>query len=211
MPETDSDCQGWNSKAGDEYFAQQRAVADFGGPEQQLFFFGMMQRIGEALNKHTGAFTSILPGDHDNILDLCMAPGGMLLHALEYNPNARATAFTLPVQNGGHAICLSEEVRERVSIRLKDITLLAADMGVTTIPEGHADHSKFILEKQLDDEQLFDIILCDGQVLRTHTRAEYRDKCEARRLLTTQLVLGLEHIEIGGMLVSQSTDHSWRR
>ena len=167
-----------------------------------MIFFNMMQRIGKAIDQSTSVFTLRAAIGHASILDLCMAPGGMLLYALQSNPGARATAFTLPVQNGGHAMMLSEDVRQRVSTKLCDITLLAADMGVTVIPEDHPDRDGFILEQQLMEAQVFDVVICDGQVLRLHTRARYREVREARRMITTQLVLGLKHVKAGGRLSS---------
>lgn len=80
--------------------------------------------------------------------------------------------------------------------------MLAADMGVTDIPEKHPDARKF-LPCQMRETQLFDLVLCDGHVLRTHapTRASYRETREPARLKTTQLALGLEHIKPGGTMI----------
>jgi hypothetical protein len=73
-------------------------------------------------------------------------------------------------------------------------------MGVTDIPAEHTD-ARNMLPQQFDPGQLFDLVLCDGQVLRTHVRAPYREMREARRLAVTQLAIGLEHLTIGGTMV----------
>src|SRR2546423_6558730 len=61
--------------------------------------------------------------------------------------------------------------------------------------------ARSLLPQQFDPGQLFDLVLCDGQVLRTHVRAPYREMREARRLAVTQLAIGLEHLRIGGTMV----------
>ncbi|KMU83915.1 hypothetical protein CIHG_01699 [Coccidioides immitis H538.4] len=54
----------------------------------------------------------------------------------------------------------------------------------------------------LDPREVFDLVICDGQVLRTHDRAAYREEREARRLTLTQLALGVEHVRHGGTIVA---------
>lgn len=164
-----------------------------------------MRDIGREINTATKALT--IEGIHDDnsdrpsILDLCMAPGGFLSRALNYNPGSRAVAFSLPVEDGGHDVVLPSEDQARVRISLLDVTMLAADMGVTEIPSEHGDAAKFLRTRQLAPEDCFRLVFCDGQVLRTHARASYREHREARRLVSTQLALGLEHLVPGGTMV----------
>lgn len=127
-----------------------------------------------------------------------MAPGGFLMKALEKNTGSHCLAFSLPVSDGGHKVLLPASAD--VEQRLLDIAMLAADMGVRDIPEEHPDAANF-LPQQLKPDQLFDLVVCDGQVLRTHTRATYREKREAWRLTITQLALGLEHLAPGGKMI----------
>jgi hypothetical protein len=87
-----------------------------------------------------------------------------------------------------------------VRLRFLDVTMLATDMGVSVIPAEHVDAGNF-LPQQFDPSQVFDLVLCDGRVLRTHARASYREKREARRLTIVQLALGLEHVRPGGTMV----------
>ena len=49
--------------------------------------------------------------------------------------------------------------------------------------------------------QTFDLVICDGQVLRTHARAGYKEAREARKLIVTQLALGSEHVRQGETMV----------
>ncbi|KMU80449.1 hypothetical protein CISG_02300 [Coccidioides immitis RMSCC 3703] len=86
-------------------------------------------------------------------------------------------------------------------VKYQDITMFAADMGVTDIPKEHPDAANF-LPRQLDPREVFDLVICDGQVLRTHDRAAYREEREARRLTLTQLALGVEHVRHGGTIVA---------
>lgn len=158
-----------------------------------------MQRIGKELQECTNAFT-IQPSStsHVTILDMCMAPGGFLATALSHSPGSRALTFSLPSGNGGHKVLLPRN--PRVETRFLDITMLAADMGMADIPVSHPDAGNF-LPRQVETQQLFDLVICDGQVLRTHTRPDYREKREVRRLITTQLALGLEHLRVGGTMI----------
>lgn len=159
----------------------------------------MMQRIGNELQRRTRALT--VPRsqqENSHFLDLCMAPGGFLHAAMELNRHACATAYSLPVEDGGHEILLPEH--QNVKVKLLDITMLAADLGLDNIPKEHPDRNNF-LPKEFGEGRVFDIVFCDGQVLRTHKRAAYREKREERRLTVTQLALGLEHVKPGGTII----------
>ena len=81
-----------------------------------------------------------------------------------------------------------------------DVTMLAVDMGVTDIPVDHPDAENFLPRTLLPDDS-FDLILCDGQVLRTHPRASYPEAKVARRLAASQLALGLERVRPGGTMI----------
>ena len=59
----------------------------------------------------------------------------------------------------------------------------------------------FFTQKRFAPHEKFDLVFCDGQVLRTQLRAQWRERREARRLTLTQLALGLEHIREGGTMV----------
>jgi 23S rRNA U2552 (ribose-2'-O)-methylase RlmE/FtsJ len=192
-------CQGWNSLDGDRFFENQRRVADRSNTRTAKYFYIMMQKIAKQLQQSTGALlvsgSGVTPG---RILDLCMAPGGFLYEALKLNPDSSAVAFSLPASSGGHTILLPAD--SNVVVNLLDITMLAADMGVTDIPMDHPDAENF-QPLAFSSNDTFDLILCDGQVLRTHARASYWEATEARRLAASQLVLGLEHVRPGGTMI----------
>ncbi|KAK8067684.1 hypothetical protein PG996_006796 [Apiospora saccharicola] len=96
--------------------------------------------------------------------------------------------------------------------RFLDVTMLAEDMGITLadIPADHPDAAKF-LPRQLGEKDLFNLVLCDGHILRTQDRSSgptsdpdnknYRELYEIYRLKYVQLALGLEHMKPGGTLV----------
>lgn len=162
----------------------------------------MMEDIAKEMQCRTRAFAITSQEQPQRVLDLCMAPGTYLSKALERNPSAHAVAFTLPPSQGGLVPIVSES--ETVKIHHLDITMLAADMGINPdeIPTSHPDAASFLHTRYLEDGRGFDLALCDGAIRRTHERADYRDHHrEARRLLLTQLALGLEHLRTGGTMI----------
>lgn len=160
-----------------------------------------MKKIGFEMQNQTAAFKIETPSTgRPHILDMCMAPGGYLEVALAINPGIGARGFCLPESDGGHKVFLSQASRSRAELRYMDITMLAADMGVENILEHHPDAGRF-LSRQFQPGEEFGFALCDGHVLRTHDRADYRKDCEAQRLITTQLALSLEHLAPGGTMI----------
>jgi 23S rRNA U2552 (ribose-2'-O)-methylase RlmE/FtsJ len=161
----------------------------------------MMKNIAREMQRATKAFTPELQTAPKHILDLCMAPGTYLAEALKHCPTAHAVAFTLPPEQGGLVPIMTES--ETVKIHKLDITMLAADMGLSPgeIDPSHPDAANFIHSRYLDDGRAFDLAICDGATRRTHERAAYRFYREGRRLLLTQLVLGLEHLRPGGSMI----------
>ena len=157
-----------------------------------------MQEIGDELQNNTNAL-AVTPerGEVVRILDLCMAPGGYTASALKYNPTAIACGVTLPLAKGGHKMLLQSS---RQSVQFRDVTMFAAEFGVDEVPFAHPEHASFSSERPYIG-QTFHLVFCDGQVLRTHQRAEYREQQEALRLAVSQLILALQRIHPGGTLV----------
>lgn len=191
--------KGWDNPEGDRFFQEQRRTADHADNKTAKHFYKMMKDIGNDMHQLTGAFQiKSLGPDKQSILDMCMAPGGFLATALRVNPEARALGFSLPKSNGGHKVLLPKY--PNVTLKFLDITMLAADMGLTDIPCDHPDARNFI-SSQFEPAQRFDLVLCDGQVLRNHDRAAYREHREASRLTLAQLTIGLEHVKPGGTMI----------
>ena len=130
---------------------------------------------------------------------MCAAPGGFLSVAVRVNPGCEVVGFSLPRSGGGYPI-IPGALRDRV--KHLDVTMLAEDMGVTAIPADHPDAGKF-LSRRLEETQLFDLVICDGHVLRPHAqfRSSYRESREGARLKTAQLAIGLQHLKPGGTAV----------
>ncbi|KAI1260162.1 hypothetical protein F5Y18DRAFT_406443 [Xylariaceae sp. FL1019] len=160
-----------------------------------------MQKVALEVHRKTDFLSLKAPeGAPAKILDMCMAPGSFLQQARCFNPQATARAFTLPPEVGGHKVLLSKD--QNTQAEYLDIVMLAGDMGVPleSIPSTHPDAGNF-LSRRFSDDEGFDLIICDGQVLRTHVRPAYREKREATRLTLTQLSIGLSHIRPGGTML----------
>ncbi|KAK0636013.1 hypothetical protein B0T17DRAFT_517872 [Bombardia bombarda] len=170
-----------------------------------------MQKIANEIHEATSALTiNRSPPDKNHashppaILDLCMAPGGFAQVALTLNPTASLRGVTLPESSSRHKILVPNwEKDPRIQMLHCDITMLAAEMGVdlVDIPTNHPDASGFLSSRPFHNQE-FDLVFCDGVVLRTQDRHEYRDKqFEVPRLTTSQLVLALQRIRDGGTLI----------
>ena len=155
----------------------------------------MMREIGDEIQSTTRALrhnTKTL-----KVLDLCMAPGGYTASALKYNSAAAAYGITLPPDEGGHELLL---LHPQSQVLFLDITMLAAEFGVEAPPSTHPDYAKFLNTRPYIEHQ-FQLVFCDGQVLRTHRRGEYREPREALRLTVSQLIMSLQRIRPGGTLI----------
>ncbi len=177
----------------------------------KLKFFQMMREIGEEMNKFSSIlkFSDKLTDTPLRVLDLCFAPGGFSSTVMDLNQRAIVRGTTLPPSLGGHEVLFPQwETHPRLRIKFCDLTMRAGEMGIdpTTVPEEHPDRSNFDYSMRLftkdaygDDEadEPFNLIICDGQVLRTHAyaRAEYRENCEAARLTLSQLIIGLQRLQ----------------
>ena len=162
----------------------------------------MMRQIGDELHNYISAPLLLArTGSLPSVLDICMAPGGFTASVLKRHPIAKVCAISLPLTQGGHEILLPNwQTDPRIQVHLLDITMLAAEMGAAEISAQHPDAANFLLHRPFQGQE-FDLIFCDGQVLRTHPRAQYREKREASRLLTSQLVLAMQRVRQDGKIV----------
>jgi len=194
--------KGWDNPQGDHHFKKKRFQADHANMAGKRIFFEMMCQIGGEMHRATSALTPATSQNRRSIiLDLCMAPGGFAASVLKANSDALVCGISLPISQGGHDMLLPNwQSDTRVQVQFLDITMLAAEMDVTDIPAEHPDAANFLPDRPFYGDR-FDLIFCDGQVLRMHPRAEYREKREAWRLLTSQLVLAMQRIKKNGKIV----------
>ncbi|KAK7727562.1 hypothetical protein SLS53_003885 [Cytospora paraplurivora] len=189
--------KGWNNPEGDRYFERQRHIADNPDDNTSKIFLGMMQRVGAKMQDATGVFT--LSSKRPSMLALGCAPGGFVETALKVNRDVQIIGITLPAKDNG-VECLVKH--RRLRLIEADVTMLGADLGITEadIPPEHPDAKNF-LPRQIRPRQQFDLVTCEGGVLRTHQVASYREHREAARLKTSQLAIALARVKPGGSMV----------
>lgn len=196
----------WASTEADNYFQSMQKKADTANEELKEYFRQVMRNIAKEMNVAT-RFTDIRTLRRNEphvpplkVLDLCMAPGSFTEEVRQFLPLADMNGISLPLSLGGHKLLL--ERGPLLKVEFLDITMLAAEMGFTLddVPSDHPDQNLFLFKRPFFGET-FDLILCDGNVLRTHQRQEYREKMEPTRLCASQLVFALQHIRTGGNFV----------
>ncbi|TLD28615.1 hypothetical protein PspLS_03736 [Pyricularia sp. CBS 133598] len=203
--------KGWSSDTGDEHFQKQRQRADNANEKDQVVFFKLMIGLGFHMNKATSVFRVQSDRKHSSsrtpmALDLCIAPGGFAYVTLKISPKVMVYGITLPEDKGGHKVRVLDQGQNfasRVNIDFRDITMLAAEMGCSPddVSADHPDAAELSFDRPFADLK-FDLVLCDGQVLRNHERSAYREAGEAARLSSSQLVMALQRIRYGGTIVA---------
>ena len=78
-----------------------------------------------------------------------------------------------------------------------DITMFAAEFGVTEIPQ--LDTTMFSFERPF--LKPFDLIFCDGHVARTQEMVSHSRATDASRLTCSQLIIAMNRIKSGGTII----------
>ncbi len=192
--------QVWNSEEIDKHFKKLQESSDNPTKEGELKFYRMNQGLGNELHETTDAFyVHKTFGAQVTSLNLCMAPGGYTWTFLEKNRKGLAYGITLSEDDGGHPMYLAHgDEDKRVEVEWMDITLLASELGTSLerVPAQHPESDKFTAYSPFHG-QTFNIVICDGQVLRIHKHKRDRER-EVARLLLSQLILGMQRIKPGG-------------
>lgn len=169
----------------------------------QRRFYTMNQYLGEQLHDKADAFyVKKKFGTEVISLNLCMAPGGYTWSFLRRNRNSRAYGISLPVKDGGHPMYLDHgEKDRRVEVEWLDLTLLTAELGtpLDKVPAKHPEAAKFTAYSPFPGK-VFDIVICDGNVLPIHRHQRSVNR-ESYRLLLSQLIFGLQRTKPGGNFI----------
>ena len=128
-----------------------------------------------------------------------MAPGGYTASICKYSPRANVSAITLPEDQGGLRIFVRHGSGTRVEVLEADITMFAAEFGITDIPATHPEASKISNERPFPKP--FDLVFCDGHVARTQNVPSNLHPTEVSRLTGSQLILAMLRIRTGGALI----------
>jgi len=168
-----------------------------------------MQTIAAQMDSETSAFT--FTDSQPKALDLCMAPGGFLAYFFHKSPAGVADTITLPEEEGGHQVLLSLDGRKaQINVVFADVTMYAAVLGVESIPKNHPEAHR-LLALWPHPKCSYDLLICDGQALRTQNVPEYRKLCEQSRLFNSQLLIALQKVRVGGTIIALlHKAHKWR-
>jgi 23S rRNA U2552 (ribose-2'-O)-methylase RlmE/FtsJ len=159
----------------------------------------MMISIAKQIDHDTGAFTLI--ESNNKALDLCMAPGGIMSYILKRQPRVAADAITLPSSQGGHDVLFKPSRNDgQLNRPHADLTMFASELGVNAIPSNHPEAAELGAEWPFTTFA-YDLILCDGQNLRTHRLLDYRRGKQQARLFNAPRIIDLRRVRPGGTFV----------
>ncbi|KAJ5709846.1 hypothetical protein N7493_009438 [Penicillium malachiteum] len=140
----------------DKYFDSQKKRTTYASKRSKIYFFKMMQRIGDEIQRRKRLILPSLKTIHLQALDIYIAPGGYSSTILKYNSYAKVCGLRLPIDQGGY-----NQKDKRVTIKFIDITILAVEIGFPNlILQNHPQASQFSNNLPFQD-QTFNIMFCD--------------------------------------------------
>jgi len=90
--------------------------------------------------------------------------------ALKHSTHPRISAITLPRKLGGFPVMIKYGHKDpRTNVTFADVTMLAAEYGMTDILKDHPDSGRLNSWRSFAAE-FFDLVFCDGQVFRALRR-----------------------------------------
>ncbi|KAL8749343.1 MAG: hypothetical protein Q9184_006844 [Pyrenodesmia sp. 2 TL-2023] len=195
--------QGWSSPDADEFFEKERMAANQKTGDTEDRYNRQFNKISKEL-RTMGAF-EVLGNNPSELssLNLCMAPGAYTAAILEQYPNASVCGITLPVESGGHRMMIPYgSADSRVDVEFMDITMLPEEFldCAVNIRASHPGAAKFVSQSPFAGKS-FGLVLCDGNLVPGQGGAGKKAGLEPVRLLTAQLVFGMNRIMSGGTFV----------
>ncbi len=166
-------------------------------PTSIIDFSILCCHLGDEMQEHTGAIACSKPTP--SVLDLCAAPGGFIATALKYHPAATVCGISLPTVIGGHPLLVPHGKRDsRVTMEFLDITKLGHEFGLEM--EYCVTPNLSIYRPWCGSS--FDLVFCDGQVVRSQTNTEEnRHGLQPILLCCSQLILAMQRMTEGGTLI----------
>lgn len=120
-------------------------------------------------------------GSNTHFLDICCAPGGFTNYILNNYPDSSGSGITLPSLSQSSGVPPMFEENERFQCIYCDINKLGSSFNLG---------------------ENFDLVLLDGQNNWSNNKSDYNDfQREAKLLLISQLILGLNHLKKGGIMI----------
>ncbi|KAK0435369.1 hypothetical protein EV421DRAFT_1235400 [Armillaria borealis] len=172
--------RGTESPSMDRHYENQRHNADNTDEKTERAWYIRMRRIMEEMDR----FCSVCDVDDRDFrfLDLGCCPGGFSSCVLDKNPRATGFGISLSPQEGGHSFLMDENLLNRYSIMFANMARF--ELG----PNSDLDSLPIPAES-------FDLVIMDAHHLRNQPHMA------AHKVYTSQLILGLKAVKIGGSIV----------
>ncbi|KAJ7598635.1 hypothetical protein C8J56DRAFT_769900 [Mycena floridula] len=179
--------QGWEDPRLDQFFLEQRKIADTAGPDLNLMWFKRMRKVFKEIDTQTSCVSSSGPIE---FLDLGCNPGGFTSYILNKNQAATGLGISLPVERGGHVFTLEMRLRTRFNLFEADLNQYQLGpveaKGLTDLPSA------------ISTGRTIDLAILDGHHLRKNLQA---DPWDIDVLLVSQIIIALQSVRLGGTMV----------
>ncbi|PBK60240.1 hypothetical protein ARMSODRAFT_966259 [Armillaria solidipes] len=164
----------------DRHYDSQRNTADNADKKTERAWYFRMRQIMEEMDRFCPV---CVVNDRDfRFLDLGCCPGGFSSYILDKNPRGTGFGISLSPQEGGHSFLMDENLLNRYSIMFANMARF--DLG----PNSDLDSLPISTES-------FDLVIMDAHHLRNQPHMA------AHKVYTSQLILGLKAVKIGGSIV----------
>ncbi|KAG8723908.1 hypothetical protein FRC09_001240 [Ceratobasidium sp. 395] len=129
----------------------------------------------------------------NRFLDIGCCPGGYSTYVMRVCPKATGMGISLPVEDGGHGVAISEDLLPRIDLVMHN--LMAYDLSSPNLNNPTNTSLSALPFKP----HTFDFVICGASYLRSSPES-IRRPWNWNRLQISQLLLGLRAVSAGGTM-----------